>query len=135
MGIVVDTNVFIDSENGRYDLHELTNFSEYGDTFISVITVSELYLGIHLAPDNASRIRREAFVETIVRTVPILSFTEDVAKIYSRLYAIFLKPRNKSANNVHDLQIAATALSHGYPVLTSNVDDFEKIPGLKILTP
>ncbi len=135
MGIIVDTNVFIDAENERYNLEELARYSDYGDTFISAVTVSELYLGVHLASNDATKIRREAFVESIVNTVPILAFTEEVAKVYSRIYAIFLKPRNKLASNVHDLQIAATALTHGYPVLTSNANDFKKVPGLEVLVP
>lgn len=135
MGIVVDTNVFIDVENGRYELEELGRFSDYGDTFISAVTVSELYLGVHLASDDATRIRREAFVESIINAIPILPFTGGVAKVYSRVYAIFLKPRSKLGSNVHDLQIAATALAHGYPVLTCNVDDFKKVPGLEVLVP
>ena len=127
MGIVVDTNVFIDIENGRYDLDGLMKFEKYGDTFIAAVTVSELIVGIHLADDEAIKIRREAFVESIISTVPVLAFTEEVARIYSQVYAIFLKPRSRLISNVHDLQIASTALLHGYPVLTSNVDDFKKI--------
>jgi len=135
MGIVVDTNVFIDAENGRYDLEELEKFSGYGDTFISAVTVSELCLGVHLASNDADRIRREAFVESIISAIPVLPFTEEVARVYAHVYAIFLKPRNKLGSNVHDLQIAATALAYGYPVLTSNMDDFKKVPGLEVLVP
>lgn len=97
--------------------------------------MSELYLGIHLANDDATRIRREAFVEGIVNTDLTLAFTKEVAKVYSHIYSIFLKPRSKSSSNPHDLQIASTALTYGYPVLTSNVNDFKKIPGLEILAP
>ncbi len=135
MGLVIDTNLFIDAENCRYDLDNLIKFVEYGDTFISAVTVSELLLGVHLAADNSTKIKREAFVESIISKVPILSFNEEVARVYSRIYAILLNPRNKLGSNDHDLQIAATALAHGYPVLTSNLDDFKKIPGLKVLVP
>jgi len=135
MGIVIDTNVFIDIENGRYNSEELAKFSQFGNSFISAITVAELYLGIHLAKDDATKIKREVFVESIINAIPTLAFTEDVAKVYSRIYSIFLKPRIKTGSNAHDLQIAATALAYGYPVLTSNVDDFKKIPGIEILKP
>jgi len=135
MGIVVDTNVFINIENGRYELEELNRFSAYGDIFIAAITVAELYLGVHLASNDASRVRREAFVESIVGGVPSLAFSEDIARVYSRIYSIFLKPRSKLGSNVHDLQIAATALAYGHPVLTCNVSDFNKIPGLEVLSP
>ncbi len=42
MGLIIDTNIFIDAENGRFNLKDLTNFSGYGQSYISVITVSEL---------------------------------------------------------------------------------------------
>lgn len=86
--------------------------------------------------DNISvKLKRSAFVERILETIPLLNFDEKVARVYAEIYAYCLKPRAKSSANVHDLQIAATALAYGYPVLTSNVQDFEKIPGIIILTP
>jgi len=135
MGLIIDTNVFINVENGRYEMAELAKFPDYGDVYIAAITVAELYLGVHLATNDTTRIKREIFVESIVGGVPSLPFNEEVARVYSRLYSIFLKPRNKAGSNVHDLQIAATALAYGYPVLTSNIGDFKKIPGLEVLAP
>ncbi len=131
MGLIVDTNIFIDAENGRFDLSRLEQYAGHGDAYIAAITVAELYLGVHLAANDDSRVRREA----IVGSAPSLAFTEDVARVYSRLYALFLKPRSKAGSNVHDLQIAATAVAYGYPVLTSNKGDFQKIPGVQVLTP
>jgi len=60
-----------------------------------------------------------------------------VARTYAELYAHFLKiqSRVKGTFNVHDLQISATAVTHGFTVLTNNVKDFEKVPGLKVLKP
>ena len=49
MGLVIDTNVFVDAENGRLDLDGLNAFSGYGDVYIAAITVSELLAGVHLA--------------------------------------------------------------------------------------
>jgi len=37
--------------------------------------------------------------------------------------------------NVHDLQLAATCIAHGYPILTSNVADYKKVPGITIVQP
>ena len=86
-----------------------------------------------LTHDISIKLRRSAFVESILETIPILSFDEKVARTYAEIYAHFIKPRSKSSSNVHDLQIAATALAYGYPLLTSNLQDFEKIPGIQIL--
>ena len=35
----------------------------------------------------------------------------------------------------HDLQIAATALAWGYAVLTDNLRDFHRVPGLEVRQP
>ena len=132
MGLVIDTNVFINAENGRFDLGSLTQYVHYGEAFIAAITVSELLTGVHLAKAMAVRVRRSAFVEGVLGSVPVLDFTEEIARTYAELYAYFLKKRTKPSSTVHDLQIAATAISYGYAVLTSNIDDFEKVPGLLV---
>lgn len=135
MGLVIDTNVFIDAENARFDLASLALFTDYGDAFIAAVTVSELLTGVHLAKTADIRIKRSAFVEGIIGKVPVLDFNEDVARAYAEVYSHFIKPRSKKEANVHDLQIAATAIAYGYPVLTSNTSDFKKIPGLQLVHP
>ncbi len=135
MGLVIDTNIFIDAENGRLDLNSLDTFSAYGDVYIAAITVSELLAGVHLAKTADIRIQRSAFVEGIISKIPVLGFTEEVARSYGELYAHFLKPRAKTNTNVHDLQIAATCIVHGFAVLTSNVADYKKVPGLNVVHP
>lgn len=135
MGLVIDTNVFIDAENGRLNLSSLDSFSDYGDAYIAAITVSELLTGVHLAKTTSIRIQRSAFVEGIIAKIPVLEFNEEVARIYGELYAYFLKTRAKANTNVHDLQIAATCIAHGFAILTSNVADYKKVPGLRIVQP
>ena len=135
MGLVVDTNFFIDAENGRLELNSLDTFSAYGDAYIAAITVSELLAGVHLAKTPESRIQRSAFAEGIIAKIPVLEFNEEVARCYGELYAHFLKSKAKTTINVHDLQIAATGIAHGYVVLTNNVADFKKIPGLNLVQP
>ncbi len=135
MGLVIDTNIFIDAENGRLDLNSLDTFSAYGDVYMVAITVSELLAGVHLAKTADIRIQRSAFVEGIISKIPVLGFTEEVARSYGELYAHFLKPRAKTNTNVHDLQIAATCIAHGFAVLTSNVADYKKVPGLNVVHP
>jgi len=135
VGLVIDTNVFIDAENGRLDLGSIVSLSDYGDAYIAAVTVSELLTGVHLARTSTIRIQRSAFVEGIIANIPVLEFNEEVARCYGELYALFLKPRAKANTNVHDLQIAATCIAHGFTLLTSNVADFKKVPGLEIIQP
>jgi predicted nucleic acid-binding protein len=135
MGIVIDTNVFIDAENGRLDLNRLDVHSEYGDAYIAAITISELLTGVHLAKTVEVRVQRSAFVEGIIAKIPVLEFNEVVARCYGELYAHFLKPRAKDVFSVHDLQIAATCIAHGYSVLTRDTTDYKKVPGLNVVQP
>ena len=137
MGLIIATNVFIDAERHRLVLKELTVLSEYGEAYMAAITVSELLAGVHLAKTPDARIRRSAFVEGVLHAIPCLPFEEAVARTYAELYAHVLQsnPRIQRLPNVHDLQIAATAITNGFAVLTNNVQDFKKIPGLKIENP
>jgi len=135
MGIVIDTNVFIDAENRRLDLNSLDILSSNGDAYIAAITISELLTGVHLARAANIKIQRSAFVEGIIARIPVLEFNEEVARCYAELYAHFLKPRAKANANVHDLQISATCIAHGFTLLTNNVSDFKKVPGLNIVQP
>ena len=79
--------------------------------------------------------RRLSFVENMLDHVPLLAFDAEVARVYAELYAQALKNQNRKNLNTHDLQIAATAICYGYPVLTSNTEDFHKIPGVRLLAP
>jgi tRNA(fMet)-specific endonuclease VapC len=134
MGLVIDSNFFIDIENKRLTIEKLSDFYSYGEAYIAAITASELLTGVHLSQDTAIKLKRSAFVESIIANFPILNFDAKVARTYAEIYAYFLKPRNKSSSNTHDLQIAATAIAYDYPVLTNNTKDFTKIPGIKVLT-
>lgn len=135
MGLIIDTNIFIDAENGRLKLDNLNVLSESGDSYIAAITVSELLAGIHLAKTSNIQLHRSAFVEGIISKLTVLDFTEEVARSYGLLYAHILKLKTKANTSVHDLQIAATCITHGYSLLTNNVADYKKIPGINILKP
>lgn len=135
MGMMIDTNIFIDAENGRFELNQLQRFSHYGEAFISFITMSELLTGASLAKSTSDRIKRKAFVESILSNIPVLNLNEEIARTYADICAYMLKSKNSLKRNAHDLQIAATAIHYGYPVLTRNREDFQKIPGLIIESP
>lgn len=135
MGILIDTNVFIDAENGRFDLTHLEKFKHYGEAYISVITMSELLTGVHLARSIGDKIKRTAFVEGILSQIPTLALNDEIVRTYAELCSYFFRSKSNLKRNTHDLQIAATAISYGYAVLTSNVDDFQKIPGLQVESP
>ena len=138
MALIVDTNVFIDAENGRLDLDAVLAMQEdlrSEVVYMAAITVSELLAGVKLAKTADEQIQRHAFVEKILAHVPVLDFDAEVARSYAELYAFALAQGKRSRVNTHDLQIAATALVYGFPVLSNNAQDFAGIPGIQLLNP
>jgi predicted nucleic acid-binding protein len=134
MPVIVDTNVYIDAENNRLDLGSLKSL-QTEVVYMAAITVSELLAGVKMAKTPDEQIQRHAFVENILNTIPVLDFDTEVARTYAELYSFALSQGQRSKLNVHDLQIAATALVHGYSILTANIDDFKNIPAIQLINP
>jgi predicted nucleic acid-binding protein len=96
-----------------------------------VVTVSELLLGVHGADTEARRNRRSAFVEAIIAGVRALNFSTEIARLHAQIYAEL--GRQGQLIGAHDLIIAATARHHGLSLLTDNVDEFSRVPGLQVI--
>ncbi|MDN5850432.1 MAG: PIN domain-containing protein [Nitrococcus sp.] len=130
MGAVVDTSVFIAFERNTRAI-DLAGLPAEDDVFISAITVSELLVGVHRADSGARRNRRLAYVEAILAGFPILPLDTEAARMHAQLHAAQLDAGLPSG--AHDLLIAATAIARGFAVLTWDVDDFSRVPGLIVL--
>lgn len=117
------------AERGRAAV-DLARYSEFGDAFISVITASELLVGVHRAAEEGIRARRLAFVEGVLSTLPVLPVDIQTARIHAQVVTRI--PRNETIG-AHDALIGATALRHGHTVLTNNGKDFRKLPGVSVI--
>lgn len=133
MGVVIDTSVIIEIERGRLSVEQLSP-KLAAHNFIAAVTVSETLVGVHLTNDPILQSRRLAFAETIIARITALPFDNQVARTYSRLQAHFLRHKQPHPG-IHDLQIAATALTHGHRVLTCNSKDFVRIPDMQVDNP
>ena len=127
---MVDTNVFIHSEKLGQPL-DLSGCDQSESICISVITASELFVGVQRANSEERRIRRSQFVETIISSVEIIEFTLGCARKHAEIYAdLAVKGQLIGA---HDLIIAATARYHDIPILTDNFEEFSRVTGLKVI--
>jgi len=120
--------VLIDAERGGQALDKIPEDEEQ---LISVITASELLHGIHRAIDDMVRTRRRAFVERALARFELVSIDLQVARNHADV-----RVRLQVAGEIigpHDLWIAATALTHGLQVATTNAREFERVPGLSVL--
>lgn len=92
----------------------------------SVVT-GELFYGAEVSADPAGN---AAQVEAFVRPFASLPYGEPEARAYARVRAD-LQSRGEVIGH-YDLMIAAIALVHGLTLVTHNVGEFSRVPGLVI---
>jgi tRNA(fMet)-specific endonuclease VapC len=110
MGLLIDTDVLVLAERGKVGL-DLGRYLDYGNAFISVLTASELLVGVHRALDEDVRSRRLAFVEGLLSALPVLPVDIETARVHAQMVAQVLRHETVGA---HDALIGATALRHGH---------------------
>lgn len=94
---------------------------------VPAIVEYELRYGLQRLPGEAARPRLEA-LNTFLQPLTILPFDSRAAQ-----YAAVIRAELEAAGtpiDLHDLLIAATALRHGATLVTRNVREFARVPGL-----
>lgn len=127
MSFVVDTNTCSAYVRG----HPLVfnRFLQYGgQLYISVVTFGELTIWASRAKAPPKRSNE---VRDLLRLVTIIDVNVDIGRKFGEVQAGLLD-RGKPAPPL-DLLIAATALVHGYTVVSHNTADFQHIPGLPLV--
>lgn len=118
---LLDTSVFIATESGR------PRASLPGRVAVSVVTIGELQLGVLAAADGRQRAQR-AETLSLARTADPIPISEAVMVAWARLVADCRAAGIQRVVRLTDSLIAATAVEHGLPVVTQDVD-FEAIAG------
>jgi len=130
VGSLIDADALIAAERGRVSLTALLESFGQDEFAISVVTASELLHGLHRANDPSIRTRREAFVEVVLRTFPVIPIDLEIARKHASLNADLTT--KGQIIGPHDLWIAATCLVHNLALITGNVREFARVPGLQI---
>jgi tRNA(fMet)-specific endonuclease VapC len=125
--VILDTSVLVAAERGRASLDAAIQDDD--DVAIAAITVAELWVGVELA-DARRRPRRTTFVEQVISSIPVEEYDLHVARMHAELLAG--ARRAGEPRGAHDLIIAATAISRGRVLITTDSAGFEQIPGLKV---
>jgi tRNA(fMet)-specific endonuclease VapC len=127
--VIVDTDVLIDvmadDERAKRRVEDLE--SRRVPLRISSISLFELYHSIERVVDSADRRRR---IETVLESKPVYLADGTVMKKAGRIDGRLAASGRDIG--MGDTIIAATALVHEEPVLTGNVDHFERIDGVGI---
>ena len=117
---MLDTSVFIAGEQAR----PLAGDRLPDQAAVSVVTLAELELGVHLATTEAVRGQRLRTLQAARSTYLALPIDEDVASAFAELVAAArragLRPK------VQDAWIAATARAHDVAVYSQD-SDFDEL--------
>ena len=128
MGLLIDTDVWVLAEKSGA-APNFARWAAYEGAYLSSVSASELLVGVERANTAKRRALRSAFVEHLLSSIPVLEFSLPVARTHARMIAAL--PKNQTAG-AHDALIAATAIHHGFGLLTRNVADFKMFAGLKL---
>lgn len=99
---------------------------------VAAITIAELGVGVEVATGKR-RLARQAFLDDIVHTLPIIGYDLDVAHAHTQLLVAVRKvgrPRG-----AHDLIVAATAVATSRVVVTSDGPGFDDLPRVTVRRP
>ncbi len=113
----------------RSQLNVLTRLQSVAveDVCVSAITKSELMYGVELSP---RRTQDQLALDAYLRHVQVLDYPEDAAQHYGQIRATLKLAGTMIGGN--DLFIAAHARSLGLVVVTNNVREFGRVPGLLV---
>ena len=128
MKVMLDTNIciYIIKQKPRAVLERFAAFP-VGDLGISVITLAELEYG---ASKSSEPDRNREALEQFVSPLEIAVFDRLATSIYGKIRAL-LEKRGRPIGSM-DLLIAAHALSLNVRLVTNNMREFKRVPGLRV---
>lgn len=122
---LLDTNIVIHVLKHRPPAVRERFNAEHARMAISVITLAEL---MHGAEKSDQRIRNLGVVEDLCSRLTVLPYDARAASHYGQIRTAL--ERQGRPIGINDLHIAAQARSTGLTVVTNNLREFERVPGL-----
>lgn len=131
--------------NGRHDrgvldtsvVIQLSRITDTGalpvEATITAITLAELSVGPLVTSDSRERAKREAHLQQAQADFEPLPFDDRAARAFGQVAADLRASGRKHTARAYDALIAATAISNGLPLYTSNPRDFEGITELEVV--
>lgn len=132
MGVVIDTSVWIALQRRELPPETVSEAVAGERMYIAPAVWAELKYGVERAPTEAIQKRRQTLLAEIGR-LPFLTTEALTAEIFAKTAALLDRMGRPATHRVHDVWIAATAIQHGFAVVTRNAADFEDIPSLRVI--
>lgn len=124
----LDTCICIDFLRGRMPYaYEMFKHTDPRLFAIPSIVEAELLLG---AEKSANPSKRRQTVEEFLLSFQVLPFDHRCAHAYAKLRSTLEREGRRIGPN--DLIIAATALANECTLVTNNVEEFKRVPGLPL---
>ena len=127
-----DTSVLIDIDRGGI-AERVTALDDEGRHAISTVTVTELRLGVNKRYDDDSA--RQDALEELERLLARFETVEIDRAIATAAGDIIHESQRQGTplHDLHDVYIGATAIAEQLPVLTANVDHFERMDDVSVV--
>ncbi|MCP5214238.1 MAG: tRNA(fMet)-specific endonuclease VapC [Pseudomonadales bacterium] len=125
---MLDTNIVIYTIKNRPEKVRKVFKQHAGQMAISAITLGELIYG---AEKSAQPERNLADVEAFAARLEVLAFDETAAAHFGQLRAELAKAGKPIGP--YDQMIAGHARSLGLILVTNNMNEFKRVPGLRIV--
>jgi len=130
---LLDSSVVVDIDRGGVD-RRVARLDDEGRHAISVVTVTELRLGVDKRYESGTSAHEEAVedLDRLLARFEVIGVTRPVATAAAEMIAT-LRETGAMLNDLHDVYIAATGRTEQLPVLTANVDHFERIDDVRVV--
>ena len=130
MRVLLDTNICIYMiKNKPPEVRKHFERFVPGDIAISSITVAELQYGVE---KSAAREKNALALEAFLLPLEIAPFDMESALAYGKIRAA-LESQGKPIGSM-DMLIAAQAIAQDFTLITHNLKEFDRIPGLRCET-
>ena len=130
---LLDTSVVVDIDRGGIP-EKVEKLDEQGRHSISMVTVTELRLGVELQYEGGTTRHKNARekIDRLISRFDVQPLSRPVAVAAADIIAT-LRDNGEQLDDLHDVYIGATARTQELPVVTANVDHFERIPGIQVI--
>ena len=99
-----------------------------------MVTVTELQLGVEVQQEQGTTAYETAIdqLNRLLARFDIQPVSRSVATSAAELIAT-LRAQGQRLDDLHDIYIGTTARTRQLPVITANVDDFERMNGVQVI--
>ncbi len=129
--MIFDTSIWVGLSTSQISGQAVHQAAGDESVYISAISLGELSFGVESCTDPATRMVRLRSLRRLEQR-PVLDVSSLTASAFGILAAFMKQSGRSPRTRVNDLWIAAQAIENDYALLTTNIKDFEGLPGLRV---